>query len=236
MKYAQLFNRIKTPQRQPLPGSGQVANSAGGFTWTLDRWAQLERFLILGSEGGTYYVGPRQLTHENVHSLLECMIEDGERAVRTIVKVSDSGRAPKNDPAIYALAVAASLGDDKTRAAALGALQDVCRTGTHLFQFAVACDGLRGWGRGLRKAVGRWYNSRDVSGLEYQAVKYGQRQGWSHRDLLRLAHPVPASEQHKVLYKWIVDGEVTGELPLVQAVKELQSASPKHAAKIIRDR
>jgi 60 kDa SS-A/Ro ribonucleoprotein len=47
----------------------------------------------------------------------------------------------------------------------------------------------RGWGRGLRRAVGAWYQREDVDALAYQAVKYRQRDGWTHRDLLRLAHP-----------------------------------------------
>ena len=37
----------------PLPGAGQVPNSAGGFAWAVDDWTRLRRFLILGSEGGT---------------------------------------------------------------------------------------------------------------------------------------------------------------------------------------
>ncbi len=44
-----------------------------------------------------------------------------------------------------------------------------------------------GWGRSLRRAVGGWYADRSVDGLAYQAVKYRQREGLSHRDLLRLA-------------------------------------------------
>jgi 60 kDa SS-A/Ro ribonucleoprotein len=66
-------------------------------------------------------------------------------------------------------------------------------------------------------------------------VKYQQREGWSHRDLLRLAHPVPLTEQHKVLYKWVVDGEVTGELPLVEAMNRLAGVSAKEAARIVRE-
>ena len=31
--------------------------------------------------------------------------------------------------------------------------------------------------------------TRPVDDVAYQAVKYRQREGWSHRDLMRLAHP-----------------------------------------------
>ena len=42
---AKLFNRHGTPQSQPMPGSTQVPNSAGGYAWQVDDWTRLDRFL-----------------------------------------------------------------------------------------------------------------------------------------------------------------------------------------------
>ena len=64
-KFTKFFSTKATPQAQPIPGTNQVPNSAGGHAWQLDDWARLDRFLVLGSEGGTYYVGERELTIEN---------------------------------------------------------------------------------------------------------------------------------------------------------------------------
>jgi 60 kDa SS-A/Ro ribonucleoprotein len=36
-------------------------------------------------------------------------------------------------------------------------------------------------------------------------VKYRQRDGWTHADMLRLAHPKPATPDHDWLYGWAVD-------------------------------
>lgn len=236
MKYSKILSRIKTSQGQPIPFSGQVPNAAGGYVWAVDRWTMLDRFLILGSETGTYYIGEQKLTMDNAQNVIEAIKEDGERVVAQIVAISHEGRAPKNDPAIFALALAASFGDDKTRAAALAALPQVCRTGTHLFAFTAACKGLRGWGRGMRKAVGRWYNAQNPEALTYGLVKYQSRNGWSNRDLLRLAHPKPATDEHAALYKWAVTGEMAGEARLLQAVLSLQGASDVEAcAQIIRE-
>jgi 60 kDa SS-A/Ro ribonucleoprotein len=187
MTYLKGFGTRRVPQWVPLPG--QSANSAGGHAWAVDVWTRLHRFLILGSEGGSYYASQWKLTRENSKTVERCVREDGKRAVAEIVRVSDEGRASKNDPALFALALAASLGDDETRKAALDALPQVARTGTHLFQFASFVEGFRGWGRSLRRAVGRWYAAQPVDALAYQAVKYRQRDGVAHRDLLRLAHP-----------------------------------------------
>ena len=180
-------SRTSTPQNEPIPGSNQVPNSGGGYSWAVDDWVRLDRFLILGSEGGTYYIKESALTRENAEAVARCIAEDGERTVARIVEVSEAGRAPKNDPAIFALALCAALGDPATKRAAFDALPRVCRTGTHLFHFAQFVDGLRGWGRGLREAVAAWY-AMPPAKLALQAIKYQQRDGWAHRDLLRLAH------------------------------------------------
>ena len=116
------LRRLVTPQAEPIPGTTQVPNSAGGHTWAVDQWTRLDRFLVLGSEGGTYYVREQPLTLENAKAVVECLAEDGLRTVRRVVEVSESGRAPRNDPALFVLAMAAGLGDDATRAAALEAL------------------------------------------------------------------------------------------------------------------
>ena len=65
----------------------------------------------------------------------------------------------------------------------------VCRTGTHLFAFARYVEQFRGWGRSLRRGVGALVRGAGAGRLAYQAVKYRQREGTTHRDLLRLAHP-----------------------------------------------
>ena len=59
-KYAKLFSLRKTPQSQPIAGT--VANAAGGYAFPVDDWTRLDRFLILGTEGGSYYAGERALT------------------------------------------------------------------------------------------------------------------------------------------------------------------------------
>jgi 60 kDa SS-A/Ro ribonucleoprotein len=245
MSYLKRHGTRRVSQRVPLPG--QAPNSAGGFAWAVDVWTRLRRFLILGSEGGSYYASEWKLTRENAQAVEQCVREDGLRAVAEIVRVSADGRAPKNDPALYALALAAGTGDLETRRAALDALPQVARTGTHLFQFAQFVEGFRGWGRSLRRAVGRWYTARPIDTLAYQAVKYRQRQGMTHRDLLRLAHParrvgagnpeLDVSAEHARLFGWIVRGGDTEGLPvLVEGFARAQAATtPRETAALVRE-
>lgn len=197
-----------TPQALPIPLSTQSPNNAGGFGWDVDDWTRLDRFLVLGSEAGTYYVGRHQLAIENATAVIRCLAADGPRVVRRVVEISDSGRAPKNDPAIFVLALCMKKGDDATRKSAQEAVPRVCRIGTHIFSLAEAVQTFGGWGRGTKRAFGAWYTGRDAQRVAFDAIKYQSRDGWSHRDVLRLAKPVgfDASSPHGSVFHWITKG------------------------------
>ncbi len=221
-------------QADVLPG--MVKNSAGGAAYPVDDWKRLERFLVLGSEGGSYYATERALTRENAAGVQAALAADPARAIDMIVAISDSARAPKNEPAIFALALAASSESEAARAAALAALPKVCRTGTHLFQFAEAVNDMRGWGRGLRRAVANWYLEKPLDALALQAVKYKQREGWSHRDLLRLAHPAAAETDagRRALFDWMCGREVAADaLPALARAHDTAQAA-ESAEEIVR--
>jgi 60 kDa SS-A/Ro ribonucleoprotein len=186
------------------PTAGLVTNHAGGAVFALDAWGRLDRFLILGADGPTYYATARKTAQDALSALDACLALDGKKTVSRIVSVSVTGRAPKNDSAILALAYAASAGDPATRAAALEALPQVARTATHLFHFVDAATRFRGFGRALRTAVARWYTQKAEKDLVYQTTKYRQRDGWSHRDMLRLSHAHPVDDRQKAIFGWIV--------------------------------
>jgi len=191
-----------TPQSEQAHPD-QVANSAGGFSFQVDEWDRLLRFLILGTTGGSYYATAKKLTEDNAKNLLALIEKDPARYIQTIVAVSEAGRAPKNDQALFALALATGAADVNTRRAAFSALPLVARTATHLFQFVGFMQNHRGWGKQARRGVAAWYEGKDASKLAYQAVKYQQRDGWSHWDVLRLSHPRATTEDHALVYDFI---------------------------------
>lgn len=207
MKTYTTFSTKKTPQSEPIPNKQMIKNSAGGYAFAINDWQRLDRFLILGTEGGTYYASERKITKENAECVLRCIQADGIRTVNHIVEISENGRAPKNDPALFALAMCAGLGDSKTKKYALSLLPRVARIGTHLFHFVEYCVEFRGWGRGFKTAVAEWYQTKTIGDLALQVVKYQSRDMWSHRDLLRLSHPKTKDVAINAIYKWIVDAE-----------------------------
>jgi 60 kDa SS-A/Ro ribonucleoprotein len=199
--YAQHVNDRQTAQGESARAD-QVTNNAGGFVFAVDKWTRLDRFLLTGCEGGTYYVDEERHVKDNVPAVRECIAEDGVRAVARIVAISDAGRALKNDQAVFALAMCAAAKDDKTRAAAIAAIPKVCRTGTHILHFTSDVQNFRGWGPALRRGVGAWYTGRSPQSLAMQVIKYQARDGWSQRDVLRLTHPTAPTPQHRAIQAW----------------------------------
>jgi len=245
-RIAHVLRRVQTratPQHEKILGSNQVPNSAGGFAWKVGDWQRLDRFLVLGTEGGTFYIGERQLTLENAQALLRVIEADGSRVVRRIVEISDAGRAPKNDPALFALALVSAKGDPATRKAALEALPKVARTGTHLFHWLQYVKAFRGWGRGARSAVAAWYTAKPATQVLHQVLKYPSRDGWAHRDALRLAHPKAPSVAHDLVFRYATKGwegvltlDGVGDMDVIQtieAVHALKFQAPGLAAQSI---
>lgn len=208
-----------TPQTKKAT-KGQKKNNAGGYSFKVDDWTRLNRFLILGSESPTYYQSAQKLTKQNVNAV-EKLIKSGygKKVVDTAVEISDQGRAYKNGPALFVLAIAASYNGSKNdydyatglRKYSFDNLDKVARTGTHLFEFVAYCDSMRGWGKAFQKAVSNWYNDKPAEKVTYQVCKYASRRlegelPWSHRDLLRKTHLKPSSEEHGVIYKYVAKG------------------------------
>ena len=229
-----------TPQSTPLPGRERemVRNAAGGFTFEVDQWQRLRRFLILGSDGGTYYVSPRRLTMQNAANVADCIKADGERVVREVVAVSTQARAPRQDPALFTLALALSPeagADLRTRRAAAKAWPLVVRTGGHLMTAISYMKAARGTGRLARKVLQEWYLGKSAEDLAYQVMKYRSRAGWTHRDVLRIAHCAPPDGPTGAVLEFAVKGTVNESAPaLLHGFDALRNAtSPQEAARLI---
>lgn len=238
-KYASHFKPKATPQSEPMRAD-QVKNSAGGYGWAVDDWTRLDRFVVLGSESNTYYASAKKLTKDNATVIVKLIKADGVRVVERVTELSDAGRAYKNDAALFILALAFVEGDAATRKAAEVSLPKIARIGTHLFTLLEYLDAMRGWGRGLRRAVASWYQGKELNDLAYQVTKYAQRNGWSHRDALRLAHPKTSDDVRNWLYKYIV-GKASlkaEDLPIgmeyISACELMKTTDARQSASLIR--
>lgn len=235
--------KTTTSQRQPIAGREEemVQNSAGGFTFKLDMWGYLDRFLILGSDRPSYYASAQKLTKDAGKNVIACIKADGVRTVNRIVEISTEGRAPKNDPAIFALVLCVVHGNEETIAAAYEALPRVARIGTHLFQFVAALNELGKWNAAAKRGIAAWYTKRGEDKLAVQLLKYQSRDGWSHRDVLRLAHVKPKTEVQSNMFRYTVKGAeamVEGmQIPDIYNAYESLKSNPnkKSALRVIAD-
>jgi 60 kDa SS-A/Ro ribonucleoprotein len=219
--------RVPTPQRE-RSRPDQVKNNAGGYVFQVSPEQALLRFLILGTTGGTYYVSERKLTKDNVEALIPALEAD-PNLVDLIRDVSVNGRAPKQNETLFALAAASASANPDTRARALSYVSDICRTGTMLFQFNGYAEQFRGRGQALNRAVRKWYTEQDIDKVAFQAVKYRQREGWTHRDLLRLVKPKTNDPARDALFGWLtgkMDDESLEMLPsMVRLFEAAQAAT-----------
>lgn len=237
----------RTPQRLPLPGrTDMVRNAAGGYVFAKPLFTRLEDFLILGTAGGTYYVDERQQTYDNIIVVTDALAADGVRAVQLAVDVSTGKppRAPRNNPALYLLAAALTMGDLETRRAASAALQRVARTTFHQAQFFGYWKSLHGkpnnrggvsprTGRLTRTALSGLLLGPDPDQAAFRACKAMARktpsgEDFSLRDVLRIAHPKPDSPEREALFGWI-----TGAVPDKQARALLPSVDAFLTAKAV---
>ncbi|HEY4386682.1 MAG TPA: TROVE domain-containing protein [Ktedonobacteraceae bacterium] len=259
------FSRA-TPQTEPIPGSNQIKNNAGGFSWSVDDMTRLSRLLILGSASNTFYVDAKTLTKQNLDAV-ERLLQAGRgcEVVDKIVEISEAGRAVSNDPALFVLARCCACDvhpseplKDKTgkamgehrrilhpddidvRRYAYAALPKVARTGTHFLHFQAYVKQFRGRGPIHDRAIEAWYQDKYVGPLAYQVLKYQQRDGWSHRDVLRLARPKSANAKDE-LYHWITKGEISQEifeddpLAIIRAYEQAKKATDdKEIARLIK--
>jgi 60 kDa SS-A/Ro ribonucleoprotein len=86
-------------------------------------------------------------------------------------------------------------------------------------QFATFVRQFRGYGRGLRRGIADWYDSKDADKLAYQLIKYRGRVGWTHRDLMRLSHPKAPTPAHQALYGWVTHPDQVDEAALPELAR-----------------
>lgn len=204
----------------------QVKNNAGGFVYALSEMEQLDRFLIIGASGGSYYASEKKITIDNA-KVVQSLIASGHgrEVVDRIAEISEAGRAFKNDQALFALAICLSCDDVATKQYAVSKIPQVARIGTHLFTLVDYCNSLRRWGRGLRRAVAAWYNGQDAGRLAHQVCKYQSRtnegsQTWSHLDLLKKAHVQPSTPAHQEVLRYVSRGWTDDQIASFKPSKE----------------
>lgn len=204
-----------------------MSTQTGKFEITFENWAK--RFLILSDKTVTpKYVLQKTKDPKQLQILLI-----------QAAAVSSAGRARYNGPAIAVLAACFIAGDEALKVEARTALPSIVRTGTHLFILAEMLKSNKKWSSSIKKAIGSWFEKKSPSTLAYQTAKYKSREGWTHKDLLRLCHLKPESEEQGMVFKYLVKGYIeeiqgsTSTPEIIHALEEVKDCGQDRALELI---
>ncbi|GAB6023400.1 60 kDa SS-A/Ro ribonucleoprotein [Chamberlinius hualienensis] len=165
-------------------------------------------YVLLGHNDGCFYQTGKRNLASLVQRLtyIEKLISEkrGPEVVKVLSQLSgeengtDNRSTLDNNYRIFAL-IHCTLSDDlETKKAAFEAFPVICPTAKDLLSYINLTQQLArrstGWGRAQRKAVSKWYNEKSAKDLVTTCFTYTSSRGWTHRDIVRLAHVKPTNK------------------------------------------
>lgn len=187
----------------------EANNSCGHAVYQVSDLELLRRYLMLGNENGSYYVGKKDLEGQHASCIGRLLKEDPQGALAAMKELEP--RVYKKDYLLGVLAAFCVSGENRKDAYDL--VLRACKTATHLFYFiekyeaaCKAASNSTGWNRLQKESICAWYMDKPVLQLAYQVTKYKNRNGWTHTDVLRLAHPCAKESLHDFLFAYIIKG------------------------------
>ena len=195
----------------PVLSAGQKRTNAGGRAFQIGPIQQFQRFLYLGAKA-TLYKSQHQNTAE-IGFLMKKIVEDNllEEAVQMLVE-SDNVARYDNVTDTLAFLVHSARNEDERRLV-LSKMNQICRIPTHLFSFLETYKALRKQdrkgGKGICKimkaVIGQRYSGNAVS-VAMTSLKYKNRNGWQHEDILRLVHKKADTCGMALFFKYLFKG------------------------------
>lgn len=203
-----------TPKSVRSLNSDQVHNNSGGAVHLLSDFDTLKRFLLIGTEGGTYYQSEQDLTSKNIEIVEKYVKTNANQVLDIVQDYLVRGAAPKRVALIYTLAyIAKRSGSPSMANRAYLIASNHLNTPTDFFDFASCIKNLGGFSTGFKKCIARWYANKTDNKLDYHLAKYQQRNGWTHKDLLNLAHipynPETVNRNELIKFAVFKEGELT---------------------------
>jgi len=212
---------------------------------------RLKRFLHYGSEAPIYMSGDRYTNNvynkEHVPSLSKLLADkeyDHEKIIDLIVKVKNEDTSVWPDSITFALALcAAEDAYPLMQQQAYKSIRTVCREPRDIILFVKFYRDLktnRGGGNGFKRAVAQFYlvpMPFDLADIFLQQRSY---HGWTHRDVLRVAHIKPISIEQQVLFTYVMKGleeaaNKFGESPNEQVSELLEYITTVEGFRKIKD-
>ncbi len=217
------------PQRyREGPAPGEIVSHEGGYVFEVSAVGRIIRFVCVGISE-TLYMTEDESLKEIMDVLLNTCKNDVEsfHALLAIQRADKERSIFKPKSAMTAVAVFARLGATvRVRRMGWIVALGLIRTLDHWAIFLNAYNrlgmvapskqivnekekfGRGGWGRMARAAVASWFEQRDAKTLAYSFTKYQSRSGvtgepWKWTDILRLGHPKPTTDAHRLVFEYV---------------------------------
>lgn len=206
-------------------GGATVRNAAGGHGFAIDPMVALRRWLIAGSVSNTFYEDAEDLTDYGLE-LVRYAAKDNPTKLYQLI-LESARTAVKYNTALLALAQLSRTPGEVPRSSVVELSGDVIKTASMLYEYLGYYKALgKGWGskRNIVHGVIAEFLGMPAKVLEYQFVKYRQREGFSARDVLRIAKPSASDRAGKEsLYAWVTGhGERNmGDIPQAAAFDKI---------------
>ena len=168
----------------------------------------LKRFLLIGTENGSYYVSEKDLTITHVQSLENLLKEDYTKVINIINKYYLS--VYKKDYLLFVIARCCADKNKDLRIHAYEYMLEICKTPTQLFLFIELYEKINkilnkstGWNKLQKEYISKWYLTKQPMDLAYLITKYKNRNQWTHKDVLKLSHIKAHTNSHDSLFAYI---------------------------------
>ncbi|CAG2208371.1 SSA2 [Mytilus edulis] len=171
------------------------------------------RLLNYYTEGSVYKVLGGLTIKENAACLVHMLEEKrGKEILAEVEKYNDNCTPVQKDMLLFTVALCMKSKDSELKQHANKIFLLLCKTAKELFTFIQFHKKLsgdtnsRGYGRSLRRTLNEWYNRQDPMDLAILVMKESASGGWSHANVLRLAHIKGKSEGTAIILKYLVKG------------------------------
>ena len=133
---------IIPPVNELPPDAGQVRNEAQGYSYVVKKLERVKRYIVLGTEGGTYYATEKEGREDNVKCVLALLKENNhvDGLLNMLEQYSKEGRATKEDALLTALMTCVMYDDKNIQKKAYEKVVSICNIPTKLFRFIELCQ------------------------------------------------------------------------------------------------
>lgn len=171
------------------------------------------RLLNYYTEGSVYKILGRIYSKEHTGCLVQMLEEKrGKEILAEVEKYNEDCTPSQKDMLLFTIALCMKSKDNELKQHANKTFLLLCKTARDLFTFlefhkklsSETCN--RGYGRSLKRTLTEWYNRQDPMELAVLTMKEFSYGGWTHKDVISLAHIKGKSEGTSIIFKYIMKG------------------------------